>query len=232
VIKGIAMSLTESELLTLRDAPEGDLLRVALPLLRGRVGLVSSFGAESAVLLAFAADIDPDLPVLFLETRKHFPETLAYRDRLVAHLGLRDVRNITPDDRELQARDPQGQLWAFDTDACCALRKVEPLERVTPDFDAWITGRKRSQALTRQGMRAVEAQPDGRVKLNPLAGWTPREIDAEMTRRDLPRHPLTTAGFLSIGCAPCTRPVGAGEDARAGRWAGQEKTECGIHQPA
>ncbi|CAP57178.1 putative phosphoadenosine phosphosulfate reductase [Gluconacetobacter diazotrophicus PA1 5] len=197
--------------------------------LHGRVGIVSSFGSESAVLLALAAEVDPAIPVLFLETGQHFPETLAYRDRLAARLGLTDVRSIQPQPRQIRERDPDGQLWAFDPDACCALRKVEPLDEAIIPFDAWMTGRKRSQAATRAQLPVVEDAADGRIKINPLARWTPAELDAEMTRRNLPRHPLALRGYKSIGCAPCTRPVAEGEDPRAGRWAGLSKTECGIH---
>nr|WP_240162074.1 phosphoadenylyl-sulfate reductase [Gluconacetobacter azotocaptans] len=197
--------------------------------LRGRVATVSSFGSESAVLLAMVADVDPATPVLFLDTGQHFPETLAYRDRLVAHLGLSDVRSIQPAARQIRDRDPDGQLWAFDPDACCALRKVEPLDEAMIPFDAWLTGRKRSQAATRTALPVIEQAAEGRIKINPLARWTPAELDAEMTRRDLPRHPLSLRGYPSIGCAPCTRPVAEGEDPRAGRWAGLSKTECGIH---
>ncbi|GBQ23422.1 phosphoadenylyl-sulfate reductase [Gluconacetobacter sacchari] len=213
------------------DAPA--ILRAALGgTERGRIGLVSSFGTESAVLLAMAAEIDPAVPVLFLETGQHFPETLAYRDQLAARLGLTDVRSLHPDPAQIAARDPQGQLWAFDPDACCALRKVEPLDEAIIPFDAWITGRKRAQAATRSHLPVIERQADGRFKINPLAGWTAAELDAEITRRDLPRHPLGALGYRSIGCAPCTRPVAEGEDPRAGRWAGLAKTECGIHAPA
>jgi phosphoadenosine phosphosulfate reductase len=197
--------------------------------LRGRVAIVSSFGTESAVLLALAAEIDPAVPVLFLDTGQHFPETLAYRDLLSARLGLTDVRSLHPAERQVHDRDPEGQLWAFDPDACCALRKVEPLDEAMIPFDAWMTGRKRSQAATRADLPMIEAVADGRVKINPLARWSPAELDAEMTRRDLPRHPLGLLGYKSIGCAPCTRPVADGEDPRAGRWAGLSKTECGIH---
>ncbi|GBQ11155.1 phosphoadenosine phosphosulfate reductase [Komagataeibacter rhaeticus DSM 16663] len=211
------------------DAPA--VLRAALTRLRGRIALVSSFGAESAVMLALAAEIDPDVPVLFLQTGQHFPETLEYRQELARVLGLRDVRDLHPAEKQIEKRDPQGQLWAFDPDACCALRKVEPLDEAMIPFDAWITGRKRSQAATRQGLPVVEEAAGGRIKINPLIAWTPRELDAEITRRNLPRHPLTLRGYPSIGCAPCTRPVAEGEDPRQGRWAGQAKTECGIHLP-
>ncbi|MCE2577413.1 phosphoadenylyl-sulfate reductase [Gluconacetobacter entanii] len=207
-----------------------DVLRIALTGdMRGRIGLVSSFGAESAVLLAMAAEIDPAVPVLFLQTGQHFPETLQYRQKLARFLGLTNVRDIHPDPVQIHDRDPEGQLWAFDPDACCALRKVEPLDEALIPFDGWITGRKRTQAATRVNLPIVEKTEDGRIKVNPLAQWTPRELDAEMTLRNLPRHPLSLRGYPSIGCAPCTLPVGADADPRSGRWAGQNKTECGIH---
>ncbi len=197
--------------------------------LAGRLAVVSSFGAESAVLLALVAEIAPATPVLFLETRKHFPETLAYRDGLAAYLGLTDVRDVAPAPAELRRRDPGGELWQFDPDACCALRKVEPLEQVLLPFDGWITGRKRFQAATRARLPFVEAET-GRLKLNPLADWDAVAVRQEFERRQLPRHPLVAAGYRSIGCAVCTRAVGVGEDSRAGRWSGSAKVECGIHQ--
>lgn len=197
--------------------------------MRGRVAVVSSFGAESAVLLALAAEIDPAVPVIFLETGKHFPETLAYRDRLASLLGLVDVRDIRPDPVALDDEDPIGNLHEFDADGCCAVRKVAPLARALHGFEAWISGRKRHQASTRTALAFIE--PDqGRWKINPLADWTPARIAAEHRRRNLPTHSLVAAGYPSIGCAPCTRPVAPGESARAGRWAGLTKTECGIHR--
>ncbi len=196
----------------------------------GRIAVVSSFGAESALLLAIVADIDPYVPVLFLQTGKHFSETLAYRKLLAQHLGLRDVRDITPDAVELEKADPDGTLHRFIPDDCCAVRKVAPLERALASFDAWATGRKRHQSPTRQGLALVE-HADGRVKYNPLAAWSAGEIAAELRRRELPLHPLLADGYRSIGCAPCSRPVGAGQDPRAGRWPASPKTECGIHRP-
>ena len=195
----------------------------------GRIAVVSSFGAQSAVLLALVADIDPSTPVLFLETGQHFAETLAYRDALTQALGLTEVRSIGPSADERAANDPSAELWRYDPDACCRFRKVTPLERALKPFDAWVTGRKRHQALTRVALPVVE-QVDGKVKINPLADWTADAIEAEMVRRALPRHALSLAGYPSIGCAPCTRAVAAGEDPRSGRWAGTGKTECGIHR--
>lgn len=205
-------------------------LRWCLDSFKGRVAVVSSFGAESAVLLALVADLDRSVPVLFLETGQHAPETLDYRQRLAAMLGLLDVRDVRPSSRALAARDPDGALHAFDPDACCALRKVGPLEEALQPFAAWITGRKRAQAATRAAMPVVETV-DGRTKVNPLAHWDAAAIEAEFNRRALPRHPLTALGFASIGCAPCTRSVLPGADPRSGRWAATGKTECGIHRP-
>jgi phosphoadenosine phosphosulfate reductase len=197
----------------------------------GRIAIVSSFGADSAMLLALVADIDRDTPVLFLETGKHFAETLEYRDALVTRLGLRDVRNIRPDPVELANSDPQGELHRWIPDDCCAVRKVAPLDRALAPFAAWATGRRRHQARTRTALPFME-MVGGRIKFNPLADWSAERIEQEFRHRDLPRHPLVAEGFTSIGCAPCTRAVRPGEDPRAGRWAGQPKVECGIHRPA
>jgi phosphoadenosine phosphosulfate reductase len=195
----------------------------------GRIAVVSSFGAESAVLLALVADIDPATPVLFVETGQHFAETLAYRDALTSALGLTDVRSIGPTDADKAAHDPGAELWRYDPDACCRFRKVTPLERALAPFDAWVTGRKRHQALTRVALPLIE-RVDGKTKINPLADWDAAAVEAEMVRRDLPRHSLSLAGYPSIGCAPCTQAVATGEDPRSGRWAGTGKTECGIHR--
>jgi len=195
----------------------------------GRIAVVSSFGAESAVLLALVADIDPATPVLFVDTKQHFPETLAYRDELTRFLGLTNVRSIGPTDAEIAANDPPGELWRYDPDACCRLRKVTPLDRALAPFDAWVTGRKRHQALTRVALPVTE-QADGHTKINPLADWTAEQIEAEMVRRGLPRHALSLMGYPSIGCATCTRAVASGEDPRSGRWFGTGKVECGIHR--
>lgn len=203
--------------------------------LAGELCVVSSFGAESAVLLHLVAGIDRDLPVLFLDTGKHFAETLGYRDQLIAHLGLRDVRILTPDAHDLAARDAAGERWTYDPDGCCALRKVQPLARALATFDASLTGRKGFQAATRTALPFVELDTSdaaGRIKINPLANWLKADIDRHFAEHALPRHPLVAAGYLSIGCAPCTSPVRPGEDARAGRWRGFDKVECGIHDSA
>lgn len=207
-----------------------ELMAAAIAAFAGRIALVSSFGAESAVLLRMAADIDPALPVIFLDTGKLFGETLRYRDELVRRLGLRDVRTVTPSVRRLAAEDPDGTLWRSDPDRCCALRKVEPLLGALAGFAAWINGRKRSHGALRAALPAIEAA-DGRVKFNPLHAWSHDEVAAYLAARRLPPHPLSGAGYASIGCRPCTAPIAPGEDRRAGRWRGRAKTECGIHLP-
>jgi phosphoadenosine phosphosulfate reductase len=213
----------------LRDASPADIIATALRTVgRDRLALVSSFGTESAALLKVMADVDPAIPVIFLDTGWLFAETLAYRDTLIERLGLRDVRSIEPLQEMLSREDPEGDLWFSDPDACCRIRKVEPLARALQPFDAWINGRKRFQGGARGAIPVVE--DDGtRLKFNPFANVSREEIEAIYRLADLPPHPLVASGFLSIGCMPCTSRTDAGEDARAGRWRGQSKTECGIH---
>lgn len=207
----------------------GALLRLAIrDLFPGRIALVSSFGADSAVLLHMVAQVDAATPVVFVDTGFLFPETLDYRDELVGLLGLTDVRAIQPSDDDLAALDPEGFLWSADPDRCCDIRKVQPLARALQGYDAWITGRKRFQSATRSALPLFEAEGE-RVKINPLAGWDASDLLGYLDRHGLPRHRMVAKGYPSIGCIPCTSPVKPGEDARAGRWRGKGKTECGIH---
>lgn len=202
--------------------------------LAGRIAAVSSFGAESAVLLHLIAAVDPSVPVLFLETGKHFPETFAYRDELAARLGLTSLINLTPDAAELKQRDESGLRWSYDPDGCCELRKVRPMARALSGFDASFTGRKGFQSKTRAGLPRFEmdhTDAAGRLKVNPLADWSAAQIADYFAATGLPAHPLVAQGYPSIGCSPCTTKVFPGEDSRAGRWAGWDKTECGIHSP-
>ncbi|WP_026381698.1 phosphoadenylyl-sulfate reductase [Afifella pfennigii] len=192
------------------------------------VAAVTSFGAESAVWLHMLAQVDRNVPILFLDTGKHFPATQRYRETLTEAFSLGDVRLIRPDPAALAAEDANGMLFAADPDRCCHLRKTEPLKRALQPFSAWMNGRKRHQNAMRAGLPAFEA--DGsRLKVNPLARWGREEIAAYFARFDLPRHPLVAEGYASIGCMPCTSPVKPGEDPRAGRWRGRGKSECGIH---
>ncbi|NNU79195.1 phosphoadenylyl-sulfate reductase [Halovulum dunhuangense] len=210
-------------------APADEVLHAALRLYAGRIAVVSSFGAESAVLLHMLAQINPHAPVLMIDTLMLFPETLDYQRRLGAALGLTDVHRITPDAGALSAGDPWDALHLSDPDACCRLRKVAPLSRALAPFEAHVNGRKRYQSGTRARLRPFEQDAGGAIKVNPLADWGPRELAAYMDRHALPRHPLVARGYASIGCAPCTTRVAPGEDTRAGRWRGRDKTECGIH---
>jgi len=212
----------------LRHAHPRTILEAALENFGDKLALVSSFGAESAVLLDLMAKVKPDIPVLFLDTGMLFGQTLDYRKSLAAQLGLKDVRDLRPHYQDLATVDPQAKLWQTDTDACCHLRKVAPLDLALADFDAWITGRKRFHGGSRLSLPVVE-RSGPHVKFNPLANWTKADLDAYAEENRLPAHPLVEQGFPSIGCWPCTQPAAEGEDVRAGRWAGSQKTECGIH---
>ena len=212
-------------------APSRILRTVLGEVFTGRIAVVSSFGADSAVLLHQVAEIDPSTPVLFVDTGRHFPETIEHRDDLVRHLVLRDVRSVGPSPEDSSRLDADLSRATWDPDGCCAFRKVAPLERALAGFDAWITGRKRFQAMTRHALPVFEV--DGlHTKINPLVHWRQGEIDAYASNHRLPAHPLAASGYPSIGCAPCTSPVLPDEDPRAGRWRGQVKTECGIHRSA
>lgn len=200
--------------------------------LAGRVAVVSSFGAESAVLLHLVSQIDRAIPVLFLDTGKHFAETLRYRDDLVARLGLSNLVELHPGEAELRARDESGLRWSYDPDGCCEIRKVKPLAGALASFDATLTGRKAFQSATRANLPRFEidtSDAHGRLKINPVIDWTSSDLQTYLDEHGLPRHPLVAEGFLSIGCSPCTHKVEPGEDPRSGRWKGWDKIECGIH---
>jgi phosphoadenosine phosphosulfate reductase len=200
-------------------------MREAFP---GKIAVISSFAAESVVLLHHVSQIDSATPVLFLNTHKLFGETMRYRDRVQDLLGLTDVRAIGPHPDDRRRHDPEGTLWSRDPDACCHFRKVVPLRRALAGFDAFITGRKRFQTETRAKMEKIEAT-DGRIRFNPLVDWSLADLMTYIDEHKLPKHPLLNDGYPSIGCIPCTRRVTAGEGYRDGRWAGLGKVECGIH---
>lgn len=199
----------------------------------GRVALVSSFGAESVVLLHMAAVIDRKVPVFFIDTEMLFAETLVYQQELAERLHLENVQTIRADRTKLFEADNENLLHLHDPDACCALRKTEPLQKALRGLDGWITGRKRYQGGARGQLdffeleRPTDAIP--RIKANPLAHWDTQDLQDYIIENRLPRHPLVTKGYPSIGCTPCTTRVSDGEDPRAGRWRDTEKTECGIH---
>jgi phosphoadenosine phosphosulfate reductase len=213
----------------LREASPAKVIETALETVgREHLALVSSFGTESAALLKVMADVDPAIPVIFLDTGWLFEETLAYRDTLIATLGLRDVRSIKPSEETLTREDPDRELWFSDPDACCRIRKVEPLARALSPFSAWINGRKRFQSGARAEIPVVE--DDGaKLKFNPFANVSREEVEAIYKLAKLPPHPLVASGYLSVGCMPCSSRTAPDEDARSGRWRGRPKTECGIH---
>ena len=213
----------------LRNASPAHVIEAALKAVgREQLALVSSFGTESAALLKVMADVDPAIPVIFLDTGWLFEETLAYRDTLIATLGLRDVRSIKPLEETLSLQDPDRELWFSDPDACCRIRKVEPLARALKPFSAWINGRKRFQGGARAEIPVVE--DDGaKLKFNPFANASREEIEAIYKLAKLPPHPLIASGYLSVGCMPCSSRATGDENARDGRWRGRAKTECGIH---
>ncbi len=225
-----AASLAQRLDAELRHAHPLEIIRAAVETLGDELALVSSFGSESAVLLHLASRVKPDIPVLFLDTGMLFGQTLDYRRQLAAKLGLTDVRDLRPRFEDLATGDPNADLWKTDTDACCHIRKVIPLDAALDGFSGWLTGRKRFHGGDRLRLPVVE-EADGKLKFNPLANWSKADLDAYTAEHALPEHPLVAFGYPSIGCWPCTKPVEAGQDARAGRWAGQDKTECGIHLP-
>ncbi len=211
------------------DSPDpSEIIAASLTLFGEKnIAVVSSFGAESVVLLHLIAQHSQDVPVFFIDTRKHFSETHNYRKTLIDELGLRDVRILNPTERDLADKDPTGELHKTDPDSCCAVRKINPLIEVRSQFQAWFTGRKRYQAATRSKLQIFEFE-NGGAKINPLAGMSNDDVSNYVSEHDLPRHPMTYMGYPSIGCEPCTQPADA-DDPRTGRWSGFKKTECGIH---
>jgi phosphoadenosine phosphosulfate reductase len=220
-------------LLNRRDAGKTaqDILKPALTLMKQKIALVSSFGADSAVLLHMVVQIAPKTPVLFIDTMKLFRATLSYQKQLANHLGLEHVNHLSPDPGRVFLQDTEGLLHQSNTDACCTLRKVEPLQQSLSPFSAWITEPQAVSIRTRADLSIWEADAAGRLKLNPLTHWSKQDIAAYFETHNLPRHPLNEKGYPSIGCAPCTFRAPPGMHARAGRLAGQSKTECGIHLP-
>ncbi len=226
--KTVAALNARFEGMTPEDIRPEAIIEAARDLLGDKFALVSSFGAESAVLLDLAAKVSPDIPVLFLDTGKLFGETKRYRDTLIEKLGLMAVKTLTPDDQDIQTHDPKGILWNSNNNGCCYIRKVVPLNTVLEGYNAWASGRKRFHGAGRAALPHFEAS-ENRIKVNPLAFWNKEQVSQYMKDHDLPAHPLVAEGFASIGCMPCTDRVADGADVRSGRWKGKGKTECGIH---
>lgn len=217
----------------LEGQPAVSILRWAADVLP-RFVVTSSFGAESAVLLHMLVACDRDVPVFFLDTGYHFDDTVAYRRRLARQWHL-TVLDVAPEYSPAQQDQLHGvDLFRTDPDSCCQMRKTQPLRRALANCDGWASGVRRSQTPERVATPIVEArQLDGRwvTKVAPLAAWSDADVLAYQAANDLPPHPLTALGYASVGCAPCTLATGSSTDARAGRWAGMDKSECGIHLP-
>lgn len=193
------------------------------------VATSSSFQTQGVPLLHMISRVRPDLPIIFLDTGYHFPETLAFRDRLVQEWGLNLQVVRAALSRDEFVRQHGDDLYRRDPDLCCYINKVEPMQRAIAGLRAWISGIRRDQSPKRAKLQILERTPQGVIRIHPMATWTRQDIWRYIHEHNLSEHPLLAQGYLSIGCAPCTRPVHAGEDERTGRWAGREKTECGLH---
>ena len=193
-----------------------------------RIVYVSSFGTESAIVLHMISKIDKFLPILLLNTHFLFDETLEYKNKLLEKLSLRNFKEIFPDQNTLNNKDFENKLWDINPDKCCEIRKVLPLKKELQFFDAWISGRKSYQSSERRALNVVEFQ-NNKAVINPLVNFSQKDVEEYFLSYDLPRHPLLSQGYLSIGCKPCTSKCSNVNDMRSGRWINQNKTECGIH---
>ena len=218
-----APHLTDIDLLALNarfeTAPAEEIIAWAIASFGPRICLTTSL--TDAVLVDLAWRVDPSVEIVFLDTQYHFPETLqtleSVRERYRPNLRVMSP-SFEPDD-----------LWQIDTDLCCKRRKVEQLDSMLAEKDAWMTGLRRADSTGRADTAIVARDGRGLVKVNPIATWTDAQVDAYIARHDVPVNPLVAAGFPSVGCWPCTKSVVDGEDIRSGRWAGSGKTECGLH---
>ena len=207
-----------------------EIIRWAIEEFRPKIALTSSFQTESVVLLHMVSKIDPAIKILFLETGWHFKETIDFKNEIVKCLELTNVVDLKADPKKREAFNAEtgNKPYEVNPDYCCQINKVDPLDEALKGLDAWISGIRRSQSKTRKDINIVE-EYQGLFKINPLANVTSGDIWWFLKEHNLPKHPLFDKGYLSIGCWPCTRPVQAGDDERSGRWAGTDKTECGIH---
>ncbi|MFK7902040.1 MAG: phosphoadenylyl-sulfate reductase [Nitratireductor sp.] len=196
--------------------------------LSGKIALVSSFGTEAAMLLHMVAQTKSEIDILFLNTQKHFPQTLEYLETLQTKLGLKTLKILEPDPKLIAQEDPKGNLHETNPNMCCTIRKSFALQDALVDYDGWITGRKRYQGGERANLAFIEREGK-HLKINPLIHFTPEMIKWYFEKHTLPKHPLVAKGYSSVGCIPCTQPTKDGDDPRSGRWVGIDKVECGIH---
>jgi len=234
-IRSFADTITDEELKSLSErfesAPPEAVLRWAVEEFGPDVALATGFGAEGCVLVAMLSAINPGTRIFYMDTDLLFPETYALRDQLEARYGVCFERKAARLSLDAQAAEHGERLWERQPDLCCQLRKVEPLREMLNGLRAWVTAIRRDQSAARASIGIVERDARfGLVKINPLAGWSSRDVWNYIARYDVPYNTLHNHGYTSIGCAPCTTPVKIGEDPRAGRWRGTQKTECGLHQ--
>lgn len=206
-----------------------EILQWAIKMFWPQIALSSSFQTQSVPLLHMASLIRHDILIFFLDTGYHFWETHMFRERLSSHWQL----NVLDLYREARwdefARQRTRTLPVDDPNLCCFIHKVQPMQKALQDMKAWITGIRRDQTPTRAQAKVLELQDDGLLKINPLLNWTKEDIKSYSQEHRLPAHPLFQRGYRSIGCSPCTLPIGMNDDERAGRWAGRQKVECGLH---
>jgi phosphoadenosine phosphosulfate reductase len=206
-----------------------DILKWAWETFDHKVATSSSFQTQSVPLLHIISRVCPEMPVIFIDTGFHFPETLTFRDKLKESYGL-NIKVMHPVIEQSQLFERYGEgLYRRDPDLCCNINKVEPMRRATSMLQALVSGIRRDQTNHRKILNVFEAQPMGLLRIHPLINWTQDDVWEYIHKHKLLFHPLFSKGYLSIGCAPCTRPVDDREDERAGRWAGKDKTECGLH---
>jgi phosphoadenosine phosphosulfate reductase len=215
--------------LNLETTSTKEILQWACSTFGKNIVATSSFQSQSVPLLHLISKVCPDLPVVFIDTGFHFSETLAFKNDLQARFDL-NILTVHPtlDKKDLLARYG-AEPYRTHTEACCRINKVAPLQQMLQNYAAWISGVRRDQTAVRRKLPVLDMQEGGKLKINPMLHWTRKEIWAYIEGHHLPTHPLLAQGYLSIGCAPCTQPVHNGNDERAGRWAGSNKSECGIH---
>lgn len=226
----VDQAAVEDMALLLEGAQPPDVLRWSYDKFGPDVAMATGFGLEGCVLISMLAEIGCDIRLFYLDTDLLFPETYALRDTLESRYGVRFERRATSLSLDQQAKLYGDKLWERQPDECCRLRKVEPLRQMLSGLRAWITGIRRDQSAARASAGVVEQDRKfGLIKINPLVNWSAKDVSEYAKRNDVPHNPLIDQGYVSIGCRPCTTIVQIGEDSRAGRWRGHNKTECGIH---
>ena len=209
------------------SSPE-KILSFSIDKFESKIVYVCSFGTESAIILSMISKINKNFPILLINTNFLFPETLEYKEKLLDNLGLHNCIEVTPEKESLKIYDPENNLWKTNVDKCCEIRKVIPLQKELEKFDSWISGRKSYHLDSRENLNPFE-QANGKIIINPLVSMTKNQVEEYFNKNSLPKHPLFSEGYLSIGCINCTSKTTNFDNVRSGRWKNNSKTECGIH---